>query len=70
MASMPLGPHHHHHHQAAPPPHLGAQPDASRRPDPMQTDKEMSQTVIESNNAVTGQIISTTIGGKNGEPKQ
>lgn len=30
----------------------------------------MSATVIEGNDAVTGHIISTTIGGKNGEPKQ
>lgn len=30
----------------------------------------MSTTVIEGNDAVTGHIISTTIGGKNGEPKQ
>lgn len=30
----------------------------------------MSSSVIGSNDAVTGQIISTTIGGKNGEPKQ
>ncbi|ESQ51665.1 hypothetical protein EUTSA_v10017603mg, partial [Eutrema salsugineum] len=31
---------------------------------------EMSAAVIEGNDAVTGHIISTTIGGKNGEPKQ
>ncbi|KAL9297744.1 hypothetical protein ACSQ67_023640 [Phaseolus vulgaris] len=31
---------------------------------------DMSATVIEGNDAVTGHIISTTIGGKNGEPKQ
>ncbi|QCD87634.1 protein brassinosteroid insensitive 2 [Vigna unguiculata] len=36
----------------------------------METDKDMSATVIEGNDAVTGHIISTTIGGKNGEPKQ
>ncbi|XP_028791533.1 shaggy-related protein kinase eta isoform X1 [Neltuma alba] len=30
----------------------------------------MSATVVEGNDAVTGHIISTTIGGKNGEPKQ
>ena len=30
----------------------------------------MSAAVIEGNDAVTGHIISTTIGGKNGEPKQ
>ena len=32
--------------------------------------QEMSAPVIEGNDAVTGHIISTTIGGKNGEPKQ
>ncbi|KAK4789934.1 hypothetical protein SAY86_017238 [Trapa natans] len=68
MASMPLGPH--RNQQAAPPPHLGAPPDVSHRPDPMQTDKEMSPAVVENNKAVNGHIISTTIGGKNGEPKQ
>ncbi|RVW20245.1 Shaggy-related protein kinase iota [Vitis vinifera] len=31
---------------------------------------EMSAAVIEGNDPVTGHIISTTIGGKNGEPKQ
>ncbi|ESQ47446.1 hypothetical protein EUTSA_v10028310mg [Eutrema salsugineum] len=30
----------------------------------------MSATVIEGNDVVTGHIISTIIGGKNGEPKQ
>lgn len=30
----------------------------------------MSSAVIEGNDAVTGHIISTTIGGKNGEPKR
>ncbi|XP_048138056.1 shaggy-related protein kinase eta isoform X1 [Rhodamnia argentea] len=57
MASLPLGPHHHHQ----PPPPAQAPPD---------TDKEVSPAVYESKNAVTGHIISTTIGGKNGEPKQ
>ncbi|CAN4084240.1 unnamed protein product [Withania somnifera] len=32
--------------------------------------KEMSAPVMDGNDAVTGHIISTTIGGKNGEPKQ
>jgi hypothetical protein len=32
--------------------------------------QEMSAGVIEGNDAVTGHIISTTIGGKNGELKQ
>ncbi|KAK4769832.1 hypothetical protein SAY87_030364 [Trapa incisa] len=36
----------------------------------MDPDKEMTSSTIESNGAVTGQIISTTIGGKNGEPKR
>ncbi|OIW19977.1 hypothetical protein TanjilG_31851 [Lupinus angustifolius] len=31
---------------------------------------EMSSNVVDGNDAVTGHIISTTIGGKNGEPKQ
>lgn len=30
----------------------------------------MSAAVVEGNGAVTGHIISTTIGGKNGEPKR
>ena len=30
----------------------------------------MSAPVMEGNDAVTGHIISTTIGGKNGEPKR
>ncbi|KAK4792557.1 hypothetical protein SAY86_022992 [Trapa natans] len=68
MASIPLGPH--HLQQAPSHPVPGAPPDAAGRPDPMQTDKEMPQAVTDSNNAVTGHIISTTIGGKNGEPKQ
>ncbi|KAL9265620.1 Shaggy-related protein [Drosera capensis] len=33
-------------------------------------DLEMSAAVIEGNDQVTGHIISTTIGGKNGEPKR
>ncbi|GAA0166628.1 non-receptor serine/threonine protein kinase [Lithospermum erythrorhizon] len=36
----------------------------------MADDKEMSAPVMDGNGAVTGQIISTTVGGKNGEPKQ
>ncbi|GAA0172070.1 non-receptor serine/threonine protein kinase [Lithospermum erythrorhizon] len=36
----------------------------------MADDKEMSAPVMDGNEAVTGHIISTTIGGKNGEPKQ
>lgn len=32
--------------------------------------QEMSATLIAGNDAVAGHIISTTIGGKNGEPKQ
>lgn len=32
--------------------------------------QDMSAVVIEGNDAVTGHIISTTIGGKNGEPKR
>ncbi|KAK3017907.1 hypothetical protein RJ639_002783 [Escallonia herrerae] len=36
----------------------------------MADDKEMSAPVVDRNDTVTGHIISTTIGGKNGEPKQ
>ncbi|KAF7149484.1 hypothetical protein RHSIM_Rhsim02G0144800 [Rhododendron simsii] len=32
--------------------------------------QEMADPVLDANDAVTGHIISTTIGGKNGEPKQ
>lgn len=32
--------------------------------------QDMSATVMEGNGQMTGHIISTTIGGKNGEPKQ
>ena len=34
------------------------------------TEKEMSAPVADGNDALTGHIISTTIAGKNGEPKQ
>uniref|UniRef100_A0A0A0KDS8 non-specific serine/threonine protein kinase n=1 Tax=Cucumis sativus TaxID=3659 RepID=A0A0A0KDS8_CUCSA len=80
MASLPLGPRH------QPPPQPQSQPQVqllqqpqpdndrlnlnSHRASAMDTDKEMSAAVIEGNDAVTGHIISTTIGGKNGEPKQ
>lgn len=36
----------------------------------MADDKEMHAPVMDRNDTVTGHIISTTIGGKNGEPKQ
>ncbi|KAG6777172.1 hypothetical protein POTOM_016976 [Populus tomentosa] len=36
----------------------------------MAEDKEMTTRVADGNDPVTGHIISTTIGGKNGEPKQ
>ncbi|KAM1064313.1 hypothetical protein ACFX2A_028970 [Malus domestica] len=42
----------------------------TRRAPQMDSDKEMSALVMEGNDAITGHIISTTIGGKNGEPKQ
>lgn len=32
--------------------------------------QEISASVVEGNDSVTGHIISTTIGGKNGETKQ
>ena len=33
-------------------------------------DKEMEATVVDGNGTETGHIIVTTIGGKNGQPKQ
>ncbi|CAL9083748.1 unnamed protein product [Musa textilis] len=62
MASLPLGPHN------PPPPEQRAFVPAvpSSHPE-MPQDKA---SVVEGNDAVTGHIISTTIGGKNGEPKQ
>ncbi|PPD91457.1 hypothetical protein GOBAR_DD11601 [Gossypium barbadense] len=36
----------------------------------MADDKEISAPVVDVNDPVTGHVISTTIGGKNGEPKQ
>jgi serine/threonine protein kinase len=68
MTSIPLGPP--QPPSLAPqPPHLHGGDSLKRRPD-IDNDKEMSAAVIEGNDAVTGHIISTTIGGKNGEPKQ
>ncbi|KAL0354029.1 UNVERIFIED_CONTAM: Shaggy-related protein kinase zeta [Sesamum angustifolium] len=84
MASLPLGPqqHHHnpppdHHHQyhhnalldQAPPPPAAVK-FASAAAHNMEADKEMSSSMVEGNDPVTGHIISTTIGGKNGEPKR
>jgi hypothetical protein len=66
MASLPLGP---QPHALAPPLQLHDGDALKRRPE-LDSDKEMSAAVIEGNDAVTGHIISTTIGGKNGEPKQ
>ncbi|XP_027348599.1 shaggy-related protein kinase eta-like isoform X2 [Abrus precatorius] len=37
---------------------------------PHHNHKEMSASVVNGNDSLTGHIISTTIGGKNGEPKQ
>ncbi|KAI8558485.1 hypothetical protein RHMOL_Rhmol04G0097600 [Rhododendron molle] len=65
MASLQLGPHHPPGHHD--PPKLAPPP---RRPPDMDSDKEMTSAVIAGNDQVTGHIISTTIGGKNGEPKQ
>ncbi|THU62037.1 hypothetical protein C4D60_Mb01t00940 [Musa balbisiana] len=66
MASLPLGPHHH-------PPPPAPEHDAVNSAAPP-CDQEMAEdkqaSVMEGNDAVTGHIISTTIGGKNGEPKQ
>ncbi|PQQ07483.1 shaggy-related protein kinase eta isoform X1 [Prunus yedoensis var. nudiflora] len=72
MGSLALGP---KHQQAEAQPQR--QPDhneplnhVTRRAPDMDSDKEMSAPVIEGNDAVTGHIISNTIGGKNGEPKR
>ncbi|XP_047174679.1 shaggy-related protein kinase iota-like [Vigna umbellata] len=79
MASMPLGP-----QQQLQPPQVATPPQQlpQAENDPMQVDsrdgsdaasnKEMSAPVAEGNEAhgLTGHIISTTIGGKNGEPKR
>ncbi|KAJ0054160.1 hypothetical protein Pint_02430 [Pistacia integerrima] len=78
MASLPLGPQPPQlHPPPLPPPQPQPQPHSHLDNDPMKvrrsdldSDKEMSAAVIESNDAVTGHIISTTIGGKNGEPKR
>ncbi|KAJ4729644.1 Kinase family protein [Melia azedarach] len=78
MASMPLGPqpqpHPHLQPPQAPPQQQPSRfdndPLKRHRSDNMDSDKEMSAAVIEGNDAVTGHIISTTIGGKNGEPKR
>ncbi|WOK91492.1 hypothetical protein Cni_G00183 [Canna indica] len=65
MASLPLGP----HHPAPPPPDHGTiNPVAPPCRPELHEDKQA--TVMEGKDAVTGHIISTTIGGKNGEPKQ
>ncbi|CAI9757238.1 unnamed protein product [Fraxinus pennsylvanica] len=37
---------------------------------PMETDKEMSASAVEGNDPAAGHIISTMVGGKNGEPKR
>ncbi|CAI9784379.1 unnamed protein product [Fraxinus pennsylvanica] len=36
----------------------------------METDKEVSASVVDGNDPAAGHIISTTVGGKNGEPKR
>ncbi|VFQ79050.1 unnamed protein product [Cuscuta campestris] len=74
MASLPPGTldnHHlqHHHDQggAIAARHLTA---ATAQRSEMETDKGMSAAIVEGNDTVTGHIISTTIGGQNGEPKR
>ncbi|EYU30769.1 hypothetical protein MIMGU_mgv1a006689mg [Erythranthe guttata] len=68
--------HHLHHHNAldqAPHPSAAVKPPAAAAaaaPHSMDTDKEMAASVVEGNDPLTGHIISTTIGGKNGEPKR
>lgn len=69
MASLPLGPQPHQHnqpselqyHHHAPPPAAAAHMDA---------DQEMPASVVDVNDPITSHIISTTIGGRNGEPKR
>ncbi|KAK6142310.1 hypothetical protein DH2020_022658 [Rehmannia glutinosa] len=85
MASLPVGPqqhhhnppsdhlNHHHHHNAldhAPPPPAAVKLAATAASHNMDTDKEMAGSMVEGNDPLTGHIISTTIGGKNGEPKR
>ncbi|KMZ60949.1 hypothetical protein ZOSMA_562G00030 [Zostera marina] len=62
MASLP----------SRPPPE---QPPAHQQKQPQSQDVKMGESpkknsAVEGNEPVTGHIISTTIGGKNGEPKQ
>ncbi|KAH0467379.1 hypothetical protein IEQ34_004617 [Dendrobium chrysotoxum] len=59
MSSLPLGPHH-------PPEHEEASTVVGRQSEI----EEKESSVVEGNGPVTGHIISTTIGGKNGEAKQ
>ncbi|KAJ8616518.1 hypothetical protein MRB53_035890 [Persea americana] len=61
MASLPLGPHLPNNERIV--------EMAPRLPD-MGDNEEMPASVIEGSDPVTGHIISTTIGGKNGESKQ
>ncbi|KAJ8458547.1 hypothetical protein OPV22_031473 [Ensete ventricosum] len=68
MASLPLGP----HHPPPPPGHdatVAAALDLAPPPRTEMTDDKQA-SAVEGNEPVTGHIISTTIGGKNGEPKQ
>ncbi|CAH9089032.1 unnamed protein product [Cuscuta europaea] len=74
MASLPQGTldnHHlqyyHDHGGVAAVRHVAA---ATAQRSEMETDKEMTAAVVEGNGTVTGHIISTTIGGMNGEPKR
>ncbi|KAG0463998.1 hypothetical protein HPP92_020067 [Vanilla planifolia] len=60
MASLPLGPHNPQEHE------MTQRVDARRA----ETAEEKETTVVEGNGPVAGHIISTTIGGKNGEAKQ
>ncbi|KAL6141178.1 hypothetical protein ACLB2K_059468 [Fragaria x ananassa] len=73
MGSLGLGPKRHHQAEAQPQRQADLNEPLNhvpRRPSDMDSHKEMSAPVIEGNDAVTGHIISTTIGGKNGEPKR
>ncbi|RZC43863.1 hypothetical protein C5167_036812 [Papaver somniferum] len=67
MASLPLGPNHLPENDEG---EGGTVKIVPPHPSKMETEKEISAAVVEGNDQVTGHIISTTIGGKNGEPKQ
>ncbi|KAL2456404.1 Shaggy-related protein kinase iota [Abeliophyllum distichum] len=81
MAMVPPGPQLHQHNpppdhkyhnvlDQAPPPSAAAAAVKLTTAAPMDTDKEMSASVVDGNDPAAGHIISTTVGGKNGEAKR